>query len=53
MCSRCHLTYRNGVNSDTANQTLYFSADGTTASEQTLAQVQPGVTLHPHDILIV
>ncbi len=38
---------------DTANQTLYFSADGTTASEQTLAQVQPGVTLHPHDILIV
>jgi VCBS repeat-containing protein len=38
---------------DTANQTLYFSANGTTASEQTLAQVQPGVTLHPHDILIV
>jgi len=38
---------------DTANQTLYFSADGTTASEMTLAQVQPGVTLHPHDVLIV
>jgi VCBS repeat-containing protein len=38
---------------DTANQTLYFSADGTTASEQALAQVQPGVILHPHDVLIV
>jgi len=38
---------------DTANQTLYYSADGTTASEMTLAQVQPGVTLHPHDVLIV
>jgi len=38
---------------DTGNQTLYYSADGTTASELTLAQVQPGVTLHPHDVLIV
>ena len=38
---------------DTGNQTLYFSADGTTASEQALAQVQAGVTLHPHDVLIV
>jgi len=38
---------------DTANQTLYYSANGTTASEMTLAQVQPGVTLHPHDVLIV
>jgi hypothetical protein len=38
---------------DTANQTLYFSADGTTASAMALAQVQPGVTLHPHDVLIV
>ncbi len=38
---------------DTANQTLYFSADGTQASAITLAQVQAGVTLHPHDLLIV
>jgi VCBS repeat-containing protein len=38
---------------DTGNQTLYFSADGTTASAIALAQVQPGVTLHPHDVLIV
>jgi VCBS repeat-containing protein len=38
---------------DTANQTLYFSADGTTASEITLAQVQAGVTINAHDLLIV
>ena len=38
---------------DTANQTLYFSADGTTGSEITLAQVQVGVTINPHDLLIV
>jgi VCBS repeat-containing protein len=38
---------------DTANQTLYFSANGTTAAEQALAQVQAGVTIHPHDVLIV
>lgn len=38
---------------DTANQTLYFSADGTTASEHALAQVQAGVTINPHDLLIV
>jgi VCBS repeat-containing protein len=38
---------------DTGNQTLYFSADGTTASEITLAQVQSGVTINPHDVLIV
>ena len=38
---------------DTANQTLYFSGDGTTGSEMTLAVVQPGVTINPHDILIV
>jgi VCBS repeat-containing protein len=38
---------------DTANQTIYFSADGTTASAIALAQVQPGATLHPHDLLIV
>jgi VCBS repeat-containing protein len=38
---------------DTANQTLYFSADGTTGSEITLVQVQAGVTINPHDLLIV
>jgi VCBS repeat-containing protein len=38
---------------DTANQTLYFSADGTQASEITLVQVQAGVTINPHDLLIV
>lgn len=36
---------------DTANQTLYFSADGTQGA--LLAQVQTGVTINPHDILIV
>jgi VCBS repeat-containing protein len=38
---------------DTANQTLYFSADGTQASAITLVQVQVGVTINPHDLLIV
>jgi Ca2+-binding RTX toxin-like protein len=38
---------------DTANQTLYFSGNGTTASEITPAQVQPGVTLNAHDLFIV
>jgi VCBS repeat-containing protein len=38
---------------DTANQTLYFSADGTTASAAALVQVQTGVTINPHDLLIV
>jgi VCBS repeat-containing protein len=38
---------------DTANQTLYFSADGSQASAIALVQVQPGVTLHAHDVLIV
>lgn len=38
---------------DTANQTLYFSADGTQASAITLVQVQTGVTINPHDLLIV
>ena len=38
---------------DTANQTLCFSANGTTASEMALAQVQAGVMIHPHDVLIV
>lgn len=38
---------------DTANQTLYFSADGTQGASLTLAQVQAGVTINPHDILVV
>jgi Ca2+-binding RTX toxin-like protein len=38
---------------DTGNQTLYFSPDGTTVSEITLAQVQPGATINPHGLLIV
>ena len=38
---------------DTADQTLYFSADGTTASAIALAQVQAAVTINPHDVLIV
>jgi hypothetical protein len=38
---------------DTANQTLYYSANGTTASAITVATVQAGVTLNPHDLLIV
>jgi Ca2+-binding RTX toxin-like protein len=35
---------------DTANQTLYYSANGTTGSEIALAQIEAGVTRHPHDI---
>jgi VCBS repeat-containing protein len=38
---------------DTANNTLYFSPDGTTASAAALVQVQPGVTLNATDIKIV
>jgi Ca2+-binding RTX toxin-like protein len=38
---------------DTADQTLYFSGDGTSASEVALAQLQNGVTLNPSDLLIV
>jgi VCBS repeat-containing protein len=38
---------------DTGNQTLYFSADGTTASAIAIVQVQAGVTINPHDLLIV
>ncbi len=38
---------------DTANETLYFSSDGTTASAITLVQVQAGVLLNAHDLLIV
>lgn len=38
---------------DTANQTLYFSADGTQGAVLALAQVQAGLTINPHDILVV
>jgi hypothetical protein len=38
---------------DTANQTLYFSADGTNASAIAVVQVQAGVMLHANDFLIV
>jgi VCBS repeat-containing protein len=38
---------------DTANQTLYYSSDGTQASAITVATVQAGVLLHAHDLLIV
>ena len=38
---------------DTANQTLYFSADGTQGAAIVVAQVQAGVVLNPHDLLIV
>ena len=38
---------------DTANQTLYFSADGSQASAHAITSVQAGVTLNAHDILIV
>ncbi|MEA2898721.1 MAG: hypothetical protein QOJ84_4336 [Bradyrhizobium sp.] len=38
---------------DTANQTLYFSADGTTGSAIAIVEVQAGVTINPHDLLIV
>jgi VCBS repeat-containing protein len=38
---------------DTANPTLYFSADGTQDAAITLVQVQAGVTINPHDLLIV
>lgn len=38
---------------DTANATLYYSADGTAASATALVQLQPGAILHAHDMLIV
>jgi VCBS repeat-containing protein len=38
---------------DTANQTLYFSSDGTQASAITVVQLQAGVLLNSHDLLIV
>jgi VCBS repeat-containing protein len=38
---------------DTSNQTLYFSADGTQTSVIAVAQVQAGVILNAHDLLIV
>jgi VCBS repeat-containing protein len=38
---------------DTANQTLYFSADGTQASAHAIVAVQSGAVINPHDMLIV
>ena len=38
---------------DTANQTLYFSVDGTQANAHAVTSVQAGVVLNPHDILVV
>jgi Ca2+-binding RTX toxin-like protein len=38
---------------DTGNQTLYFSADGTTGSEVALAELQAGAALQANNLLIV
>jgi VCBS repeat-containing protein len=38
---------------DSANQTLYFSSDGTQANAIAVTSVQSGVTLNPHDLIIV
>lgn len=38
---------------DTANQTLYFSADDTQESAHAVVAVQAGAVINPHDILIV
>ena len=35
---------------DTANQTLYYSATGSGGTAIAIAQIEAGVTLHPHDI---
>jgi VCBS repeat-containing protein len=38
---------------DIGNQTLYYTPDGTTASEVALVQFQVGVVLHPDDLVFV
>ncbi|UPK25131.1 beta strand repeat-containing protein [Bradyrhizobium sp. 195] len=38
---------------DTANQTLYYSADGTQGAAVAVVSVQSGVLLNQHDILVV
>jgi len=38
---------------DSGNNTLYFSADGTTASAIAVTTVQSGATINPHDLIIV
>jgi Ca2+-binding RTX toxin-like protein len=38
---------------DTANQTLYFSADGSQGNAHAVTSMQAGVTLTAHDLLIV
>jgi Ca2+-binding RTX toxin-like protein len=35
---------------DTANHTLYYSANGTTGAEHAIAQLEAGVAVMPHDI---
>jgi RTX calcium-binding nonapeptide repeat (4 copies) len=38
---------------DTANQTLYFSSDGSQGNAIAVTSVQSGVVLNPHDLIIV
>jgi hypothetical protein len=38
---------------DTANQTLYYSATGSSGSPIAMAQLEAGVTLHPTDLHVV
>ena len=38
---------------DTANQTLYYSANGTTGGEVALATVTNGTAIHAHDIHVL
>jgi hypothetical protein len=38
---------------DTTDDTLYYSSDGTTASALVVAQLQSGVLLNAHDMMIV
>ncbi|HLH89324.1 MAG TPA: VCBS domain-containing protein [Xanthobacteraceae bacterium] len=38
---------------DTANHTLYYSANGTTGAEHAIAQIEAGVAVTPHDIHVV
>ena len=38
---------------DTANHTLYFSADGTQGSAHAIVAVQAAAVINPHDILVV
>ena len=53
VCGDDQFNGLSGFPFDTANQTLYFSADGTQVSALALAHVQAGVTINPHDVLVV